>query len=166
MSSRVSRRALLRRGAAVTAPLLSGCLGGSEPTPTEPETERYGLSFRNGADQPMSVRTVVKRPDSGELLWETELTLDGKATRQFDGVVTEPVEQVVIAELLSVTETARVEAYHTQSNFWITPGAEDAPTVEDLKVITNIVDNQYSPKLRYVVGVTHEESDTTPWSGP
>lgn len=158
----LSRRETLRSGVVASVPLLAGCTGSDEDGESDnPDagTDSYGVHVRNESEITYGVSLKVVVPETGETPFQKTVTVEGGDTRAWSEVITGEHEQVLIAEFPDRSPVLEYGSGKHRGNFWITPGADDAPDVEYLDVVLQYKTYNDVGKKRHHLHVTHEETD-------
>lgn len=162
MTPDLSRREALRAGTVASVPLLAGCTGDDDEGETDhPDegTDSYGVRVMNESELTYTVYLKVVVPETGETPFEETTTVEGQETKTWSSVITGDLEQVLIAELPDRTSSMEYAGGKKKGNWWITPGAEDAPDVRFLDVVLQYKKYNDVGKKRHHLHITHEETD-------
>ena len=149
MSPNRSRRAVLQATSAVVGVALAGCsqlLPGETPTGTTANVHTdsagnpasYGIVVRNESSYtPNSITVVVRRSYDGETVFEEEVS--GLAAREepqkMDYSVSKPTHDGDLVEYVITAKVMMGGKEAAFGNAWVTPGAESAPSIENVEII-------------------------------
>lgn len=150
MRSDVPRREALQALTAAFAGGVAGCSGlvGGDGSPgtdvtsdgcggTTPEdagNDAYGVLIHNRLTDTLEVTITVQEAWGDEEVWNVETSVEGGGgCKEWDNVITGEKEYAVTAEMGHVRGPQ-----HDSSRLYITPGADNAPAVENIAVILEI----------------------------
>lgn len=150
----LTRRRLLRSATAGAVPVLSGCSGvlpGSSDGTTDPDagTDSYGIFLANDLEKAATVQIEVALPFDDETAFDETVEIATGKSKEWNQVITGEKEWAVSGELKDPDTVDRLSS----DSLWITPGSEDAPDVENVRVEVKRVEAGGGTVL---INVTHE----------
>jgi len=132
-----NRRHVVSTGVGVLTLTLSGCSGllGDETSTPGPDagTDSYGVFVENQTADPQKLHVEVTQPFGDETPLDETMSMDGGATRNWNRVITNNAEYVVKAAINDAIDASGKSDIKSDS-MYVTPGSEDAPDVEDMKI--------------------------------
>lgn len=161
----MSRRAVLASLGPAVGTALAGCGGARQdrrPTSTSSDTDSdsYGIVIESHLKKAETITVQVKKPFSEGVVFERSTGVARDATLTWPDVVSGEEEQVIVARfggpdgIPPEYMNGALEKEFRRDELWVTPGASDAPDVENFRIILKAVNVQQNFVIK-TIGITY-----------